>query len=91
MLWSFERRPGDQTANGFISAAKGIVATDASIGTRDIWGEQMILDAAEGNPYGRAPSSWIAVRVNIHLSRQIDLSDRISKGVENGEEDEFED
>ena len=34
----------------------------------------MIIDAAAGIPYGAAPSSWIAVRVNIHLSRQIDLS-----------------
>lgn len=90
LLWSFERRPGDQSAGGFVSAAKAIAVTDPAIGTRGIWGEQMILDAANGNPHGKAPSSWIAVRVNIHLSRQIDLSALKASGAEPGEEDEFE-
>jgi Beta protein len=89
-LWSFERRPGDQTSNGFISAAKSIVATDSAIGTRDIWGEQMILDAANGNPHAKAPAPWISVRVNIHLSRQIDLSALMASGIELADGDEFE-
>jgi Beta protein len=77
--WFFERRAKDQTPSGFVSAAKSIIEIDPDIGTRDIWGEQMIIDAASsGIPYGAAPSSWIAVRVNIHLSRQIDLSMKIA-------------
>ena len=89
--WYFERRPGNQTAEGFIEAAKAIVLSDSdSIGTRKIWGEQMILDAANGDPYGRAPNSWIAVRVNIHLARQLDYSLRRSKGMYQEEEQEDE-
>lgn len=74
--WYFERRPQNQTADGYISAAQGIVASDPDIGTRGIWGEKMIIDAAQGNPHAKAPGPWISVRVNIHLSRQIDFSYR---------------
>jgi hypothetical protein len=86
--WTFERRSGDQTRGGFVSAAKEIVRIDPDIGTRNIWGEQMILDAAAGSPFGAAPSSWITVRVNIHLSRQIDLSALIES--QDGAEDDDE-
>ena len=81
--WYFERRPGDQSAQGYCDAAAEILKTDSDIGSRDIWGEKMIIDAAAGNPHAKAPASWIAVRVNIHLSRQIDLSARLVSG--NGE------
>jgi hypothetical protein len=86
--WMFERRSGEQTQAGFISAAKEIIRLDPDIGTRKIWGEQMIVDAAAGSPFGAAPSSWIAVRVNIHLSRQIDLSALMESqdGVEDDDE-----
>ena len=87
--WIFERRSGDQTQGGFISAAKEIVQQDTEIGSRNIWGEQMICDAAQGAPYGAAPSSWIAVRVNIHLSRQIDLSSVIERQSDAEEDDEL--
>jgi hypothetical protein len=87
--WAFERRSRDQTRDGFISAAKEIVQLDPDIGSRNIWGEQMIKDAASGNPYGGGPASWIAVRVNIHLSRQIDLSTLIESQTDEEEEEEF--
>jgi hypothetical protein len=87
--WAFQRRSGDQTQAGFISAAKEIVRVDPDIGTRNIWGEQMIRDAAAGTPYGAAPSSWIAVRVNIHLSRQIDLSTLIQNQDDEDEDEEL--
>ena len=87
--WTFERRSGDQTQAGFISAANEIVCLDPQIGTRKIWGEQMILDAAAGSPFGAAPSPWIAVRVNIHLSRQIDLSSLFENQDDEDEDDEF--
>ena len=89
LQWAFERRSGDQTTAGFISAAKEIVPIDPDIGTRNIWGEQMVLDAANGTLFGAAPSSWIAVRVNIHLSRQIDLSTLISNQDGNDDDDEL--
>lgn len=86
--WIFERRAGDQTQGGFISAAKEIVRLDPDIGTRNIWGEKMIIDAAASIPYGAAPSSWIAVRVNIHLSRQIDLSFLLENQGGNDDDDD---
>lgn len=75
--WYFERRPGDQSADGYISAAAAICEHDPEIGTRGIWGEEMILQAASGDPHAKAPAPWISVRANIHLARQHDLSQRI--------------
>jgi Beta protein len=89
LQWTFERRSGDQTRGGFISAAQEIARLDPDIGTRNIWGEQMICDAATGVPYGAAPSSWIAVRVNIHLSRQIDFSSLLEKQIDIDDDDEL--
>jgi len=77
--WSFERRPGVQSDVGFAECADAIVKTDAEIGTRGIWGEERIVEAAKGNPYARGPASWIAVRVNIHLARQLDFSTRLAR------------
>ncbi|WP_050872386.1 beta family protein [Comamonas testosteroni] len=73
--WYFERRVGIGTEAGYIESAQGLVRNfgEGMRGT-DIWGEQMILDAADGKVYGKAPASWIAVRVNIHLARQIDYA-----------------
>lgn len=34
------------------------------------WGDEQIAKAAEGEPEGRNPSHWIAVRTNIHITRQ---------------------
>ena len=82
--WYFERRPGVQTADGYIDAAKGIVAADDELGTRNIWGEAMIIQAAGGDPHAKAPGPWISVRVNIHLARQIDFSERLALGDDDG-------
>ena len=78
--WYFERRPGDQTSAGYVSAAQAVRNTDADIGTRGIWGEDMIIQAAGGNPHAKAPGPWISVRVNIHLARQLDFSTRLAEG-----------
>lgn len=72
--WQFERRPRNQSAEAYVSAAESIVDSDPEIGTRGIWGEEMIIQAAQGEPHAKAPAPWIAVRVNIHLARQIDFS-----------------
>lgn len=87
--WYFERRPGDQSADGYISAAQAVRASDPAIGSRGIWGEEMIIQAADGNPHAKAPASWISVRVNIHLSRQIDFSLRLSRAEEEEEEEDL--
>ena len=86
--WYFERRPSDQSAAGYESAAKAVIAVDPDIGTRGIWGEEVILRAAAGDLQGqKAPSPWISVRVNIHLARQIDLAARQRAGQDSDEED----
>lgn len=85
--WYFERRPGDQSANGYISAARAIRDTDPDIGQRSIWGEEMIIQAAEGNPHAKAPAPWIAVRVNIHIARQLDFSRRLAQGSDEASDD----
>lgn len=73
--WIFERRPDEATnGDGYVAAAEGLVERFPEILSSDVWGDQMIADAARGDPYGRAPVSWIAVRVNLHLTRQIDLA-----------------
>lgn len=88
--WYFERRPSDQSADGYVSAAKAVAAIDPEIGTRGIWGEDVILRAAAGDVLGqRAPAPWISVRVNIHLARQIDFATR-ERGDQDSEDGDFE-
>lgn len=57
---------------GYIRAASEVLS-DAiyEINTNeDVWGDNEISQAAEGNPNGRSPAHWISVRVNLHISRQ---------------------
>lgn len=73
--WYFERRAGIGNEQGYIECARAVIENFGDdMKETDIWGEKMIIEAANGNPYGKAPASWIAVRVNIHLSRQIDYA-----------------
>jgi hypothetical protein len=88
LTWYFERRPSDQSAAGYVSAAQAVVALDPDIGTRGIWGEDVIVRAAAGDVQNqKAPGPWISVRVNIHLARQIDLSARGAGDHEFDDED----
>lgn len=73
--WIFERRPGTDNGAGYIDAAKAIVASFPEIKGSSLWGDQMIKEAANGTPFGTGPQSWIAVRVNIHLAHQLELSE----------------
>jgi len=89
--WSFERRPRiKDLEEGYRSAAEAILDADHDIGARKIWGESKIVDTAKGDPYARAAGPWIAVRVNIHLARQIDFSEAIASGaISHGEDDDL--
>lgn len=90
--WEFERSPGVKAKDGYILAAQKIVSREPDIGSRNIWGEDMILNAATGKEtVGSSPASWIAVRVNIHLSRQIDFTQQLlnSNGQELDEDFDF--
>lgn len=80
-VWAFERRTGLGTEQGYIECAKALVGNFGSdMHNSNIWGERMILDASKGTLYGKAPASWIAVRVNIHLARQIDYAEAALQG-----------
>ena len=55
---------------GYIHAAKRAVKDKAYV-RLNCWGCDNIEDAAKGEPQGRNPAHWIAVRLNIHMTRQI--------------------
>jgi hypothetical protein len=70
--WQLERRPNEDNAAGYSDAAKTLLRQHPGISGSDIWGEQKIHEAACGEVHAKGPATWIAVRVNIHLARQID-------------------
>lgn len=55
---------------GYIAAARDVLDDDyyTSVGA---WGDAEIRRAADGFPSGRSPSHWIGVRVNLHITRQV--------------------
>lgn len=68
--WVFERRP-DTDAQGYVSAAKALLKDHPEISDDDTWGAEQIVAAAKGKIDGmKTPASWIAARVNMHISRQ---------------------
>lgn len=87
LCWDFARSPKDQSVQGYVRAAQAIVTSDPHLGSRGLWGEHMILRAAQGQPHGAAPVSWIAVRVNLHLARQLAWSQRLRENPDQGEEE----
>ncbi|KJV38209.1 beta family protein [Acinetobacter brisouii] len=87
--WQFERRPKNSVSNGstgtaksdYQHAARAILSSNPNIADSDIWGEQMIVQAATDPDFdeiGFGPAPWISVRVNIHLSKQIDYSNQLT-------------
>lgn len=73
---------------GYVKAAKTFSAKYRELDKSDIWGERMIYGAANsGETVGNAPAPWISVRVNIHLSRQIDFTDRHLHGEDLSDEE----
>ena len=72
--WVFERRPG-RDGQGYTDAAKAILRTCPNCLTDETWGSAEIRRAATGDLEGlKQRSSWIAVRVNMHITRQFELS-----------------
>ncbi|MFA5912015.1 MAG: beta family protein [Burkholderiales bacterium] len=88
-VWYFERRPG-AGSEGYIEAAKAIIAAHPHVTEGSDWGAEMIRDAAAGSIGGMGSASkWIAVRVNLHLATQLELSEALASG--NSEEENEED
>lgn len=87
--WEFERRPG-KDSSGYIDAAQALVERFPGILEEDTWGAEKIRNAANGDiEKMRTPARWIAVRVNMHISRQLDLSDEIGVLDEADLDDDF--
>ncbi|MCG2585824.1 beta family protein [Massilia sp. TS11] len=81
--WIFERRP-DSDGEGYVDAARLVLARWKEGMSDDTWGAEMIRKAASGDVTGmKSRAHWIAVRVNLHLTRQFELSQQ-----ENGPDDE---
>lgn len=76
--WEFERRPG-KDSSGYIDAAGALLTRFPSIADEDTWGAEKIRNAAMGEiDKMRTPARWIAARVNMHISRQLELSNELS-------------
>ncbi|AEX53752.1 hypothetical protein GRAQ_02979 [Rahnella aquatilis CIP 78.65 = ATCC 33071] len=75
--WYFERRPGIDS-KGYIDAARAILSSYPNYQEDDSWGAEMIRNASLGEISGMgSPAKWIAVRVNLHITKQIDLSNAL--------------
>lgn len=72
--WVFERR-ADTNSQGYVSAAEVLIETYPEICEDDTWGAKKIVQAANGEIENmKTPASWIAARVNMHISKQIEIN-----------------
>jgi hypothetical protein len=75
--WAFERRP-EENSTGYISAAQALINNYPEILEENTWGAEAIRNASKSLIDGmKTPSSWIAARVNMHISRQLELSESV--------------
>ncbi len=56
---------------GYTKAAAAVVGEKERYIPIECWGNKQILKAAAGAPKGKSPSFWISVRMNIHITRQL--------------------
>jgi hypothetical protein len=84
LTWHFERRPTMRETRhaAYVDIASELVNRYTDIANVECWGARMVRQAAGGNPHGLAAASWIAVRVNMHLTQQISYSDQIEAAGE---------
>ena len=89
--WDITKKPSAKSLADFREIARSVLARHPEIANSLIWGDQMIHSAATGGETaGASPASWIAVRVNLHLSRQIDYTTQLLNPIEfeeDGDED----
>lgn len=87
--WCFERRPRFDS-KGYIDAARAILNIYPNYEEEDSWGAEMIRNAAVGEISGMgSPAKWIAVRVNLHITKQIDLSNTLKYEIDYDDDDVF--
>ncbi len=82
--WHFERRPTlrNTRREAYVEIASALMERHPQIKDHEAWSAQMVRRAAEGDPHGLAAASWIAVRVNMHLSEQIRYSDAVESALD---------
>ena len=71
-----QRQPED---GGYIRAAKEVISNEnyKRIKGIDVWGDNEIAATANENPNGLNPAHWIAVRINLYITKQyLRLKDR---------------
>ncbi|WP_431257107.1 beta family protein [Roseateles chitinivorans] len=71
-VWRFERRRRANPDEAGREASEALMATAPSFGTRGLWGEHEIQEAANGRVFARGREAWTAIRVNLHLATQVD-------------------
>ena len=87
--WEFERRPG-KDSSGYIDAAQELIRRFPNIADEDTWGALKIRNAAAGDiDKMRTPARWIAARVNMHISRQLELSGELGVIDESDLDDDY--
>jgi hypothetical protein len=80
LKWIYHRRPQSE---GFVAAAKAIVAEPEWNEALLCWGAQEIRRAADGDASGLgAAAPWTAVRINLHLHRQAHFDDHETGPIE---------
>ncbi len=70
--WFYQRNPSRDYNIGYINIANRVVSDERylPIENYECWGDNEVISAAKGSPNGRSPVHWIAVRANIHMTRQ---------------------
>lgn len=88
--WIIHRKSAAKSSSDYRELANKILTKYPNIKNSDIWGEKMIYEAAIGGiTVGSVPASWIGVRVNGHLSRQIDYTSRLLSLNQSSDEDQL--
>ncbi|MBE2898110.1 hypothetical protein HPC37_04545 [Pasteurellaceae bacterium 20609_3] len=80
--WGIFRMP-TQHGEGYQPVATHIVNSGMINYIPDCWGKDRIIEASEGQVFGKSPSKWVGVRANTHMRHQISLTSL------HGELDEF--
>lgn len=89
--WEFERRPQARDSSGYIAAAQALMRRFPAVAEEDTWGAERIRNAAEGNiEKMKTPARWIAARVNMHVTRQLELSEQLVSVNEADLDDDYE-
>lgn len=67
-LYYYRYRRND---GGYKKAAAAVVDEKERYVPIECWGNEQVSNAAKATPKGKSPSFWIAVRMNIHITRQL--------------------